>query len=247
MEDQQTAMRKSWFPRLSLLTAILLMTIAGMAMVIWQLSRELVLLRADNRQFRKELGSLSIDDENKIYAMQVPAADPMSDVSRYRIYLPANRKFILYSRWLTVPGRDANVSRQQWLDSLRQWKSGGFAPIESGEFTIDLQFRKKPMAESQFELISRRLGKPANMEGAVMPQLGEARGWTISSEAPRGEQKAINPADGIVLFALRDAGVTGTGASRRPTKPDETKEFPGLILWIQEDPQATTTTKTSAP
>jgi hypothetical protein len=226
------------------LSALLLITIAGMAMAIWQQSRELVSLRAENRQYRKELGSLSIDDEDKIYAMQVHVADPMSDVSRYRIYLPKKRKFMLYSRWLTVPGRSSNDSRQEWLDNLRQWKSGGFGPIDSGEFTIDLQFRKNPKAKNQFELIRQRLGQPANMEGAIMPQLGESQGWTISSEVPRGEQKEIDPADGIVLFALRDAGATSTGSR---AMPDETRELPGVILWIQEEPQATTTTKTSNP
>ena len=52
-------------PRFSLLTLLLLMAIAAMGIVIWQLWSEVEPLRAEVRNLRLETGRLTIDDPAK--------------------------------------------------------------------------------------------------------------------------------------------------------------------------------------
>ena len=84
-------------PRISILTALLLMTILGMAIVIVQLWREVGPLRAEVRQLRIESGRLTIDDPDKIHAMAVHSADTESKSWKWRMYLPAGHKYYLHS------------------------------------------------------------------------------------------------------------------------------------------------------
>ena len=86
--------------------SILLMTIVGMAVVLVQLWRESDAQRQEIGRLRAELGYLSIDNENMVYVKQIDVNEP--DTRRFRIYLPKNRKFKLYFRTLTVPGRQPN-------------------------------------------------------------------------------------------------------------------------------------------
>ena len=62
---------------MSLLTAVLLMTIVGMAIVIVQLWREVAPLRAEVRRFRDEMGQLTISDPSKFHAIEVRTSDKM--------------------------------------------------------------------------------------------------------------------------------------------------------------------------
>ena len=50
-------------PRFSLLTAFLLLTIAGLSIVVVQLWREIGPLRQEIRRYRNEIGELTIYDE----------------------------------------------------------------------------------------------------------------------------------------------------------------------------------------
>src|SRR5690606_31982136 len=89
------------------------LTIAALAVTVWRQSFEAEPLRQEVRRLRQELGHLTIDDENKIYAIQVPSAD--LNTKRFRVYLPKNRKFLLCSRIHTIPGRKLGQSRKEWF------------------------------------------------------------------------------------------------------------------------------------
>jgi hypothetical protein len=73
-------------PRLSLLSALLLLTIAGMAIVIVQLWREVGPLRREVQALRAEVGVLGIDDDRKIHAIQVK--QPIGFQWTWRLWLP---------------------------------------------------------------------------------------------------------------------------------------------------------------
>src|SRR5947207_15917846 len=78
-------------PRISLLTALLLMTIAGLAIVVVLQWREVGPLRAENRRMRDELGYLSIDDPTKAYAIQLKTVG--DEPWKWRVYLPPGGKY----------------------------------------------------------------------------------------------------------------------------------------------------------
>jgi len=83
-------------PRLSLLTALLLITIAASAIGIWKLYAEVVPLRAENRRLRDELGELSVEDVDKFYAILTPEGEPDKFRYKWRIWVPKGRKYLLY-------------------------------------------------------------------------------------------------------------------------------------------------------
>jgi hypothetical protein len=90
MNDPQQPMRPSLRPRLSLLSAILLMTIAGMAIVLVQLWREVGPLRDDNRRLRDEVGELTISDPSKIHAIEVRMKEPL--IWKFHVWVPEGQK-----------------------------------------------------------------------------------------------------------------------------------------------------------
>ena len=88
-------------PRLSLLTALLLTTLVGMAIVIAQLWREVGPLRAEVVQLRNETGRLSIDVPSNLYAVEVR---PEAERSwKWRVWVPKAEKAVLNLQWGDVP------------------------------------------------------------------------------------------------------------------------------------------------
>ncbi len=86
---------------MSLLTAMLLITIVGMAIKIVQLRLELDPLRRDLRMLRKSLGQLSIDDESKLHAIAVPTLQDLT--WSWRVWIPQGRQVTLHYQWGNVP------------------------------------------------------------------------------------------------------------------------------------------------
>src|SRR4051794_22261247 len=88
-------------PRLSLLTALLLITIAGMALVVARLWREVGPLRAELCQLRNEVGRLSIDDPTKIHAIEVRTNEPL--FWKWRVWVPEGTRATVSAQWGRVP------------------------------------------------------------------------------------------------------------------------------------------------
>ena len=109
MNELELTPERRWRPRISLVAALMFMAIVGMAIVMVQKWRESDAQRREIGRLRDELGYLSIDNENMIYVKQIDVNEP--DTRRFRIYLPKNKEFKLYSRILTVPGRQPNESK----------------------------------------------------------------------------------------------------------------------------------------
>jgi hypothetical protein len=107
-------------PRISILTALLLMTILAMALMIAHLWREIVSMRAELRALRDETGRLSIEDPTKIYAMGIRTNDQL--LWKWRIWVPDGAKVFLGAKWGDVPvtGVPKNVEMDQ-LEPGEQW------------------------------------------------------------------------------------------------------------------------------
>lgn len=73
-------------PRISILNALLLMTIVAMAIVIVQFWREIGPLRAEVKSLRAEVGKLVVDDKSRIHAVQAPNTD--EGFWKWRVWIP---------------------------------------------------------------------------------------------------------------------------------------------------------------
>ena len=80
-------------PRISLLAALLLMTVVGMAIVIVQLWLEVGPLRAENKRLNEERGTLVIGDPSQLHAIRIPARFAGEGRQSYRVYVPPGRTY----------------------------------------------------------------------------------------------------------------------------------------------------------
>jgi hypothetical protein len=226
------AAERSLRPRFSILSALLVLTIAALAVTVWRQNSEISPLRQEVRRLRQELGHLTIDDENKIYAIRVAAPDP--DINRFRVYLPKNRKFVLCSRIHTIPGRAPGQSRKDWFASLEG--SGGTSTIDSGEFTIDVHVDRPDVKSDHWNLHHDINGRGGGTCGSEMPWLNDRRRWTSEAEAGFDQQTERDADEGLVLFELRQGDLKEFAGGYSVTSPDKTKEQPGVMLWIEPAP-----------
>jgi hypothetical protein len=127
-------------PRISLLTALLLTTIIGMAIVLVQLWREVGPLRGEVQMLRNETGRLSIEDLGSIHAIEVRTNDPM--MWKWRVWIPKGMNVNAMVNWGTVPHEGVPNAQcgvelgpgEQWL-TLRVMRDSSdgkpFARIET--------------------------------------------------------------------------------------------------------------------
>ena len=226
------AAERSYRPRFSILSALLVLTIAALAVTVWRQNSELSPLQQEVRHLRQELGHLTIDDENKIYAIRVPSRD--SDTNRFRVYLPKNRKFILGSRIQTIPGRVPSQSRKDWLESLSG--IGSKSSIDSGEFTIDVEVKRDAAKGDHWNLHHSINGQGGGFVGSEMPWLNDRRRWTTEADAGFDQQTERDADDGLVLFELRQGNLKELTGGYSVTPADKSKEQPGVMLWIEPAP-----------
>jgi hypothetical protein len=217
-------------PRISILTALLLTAILGMAIVLVQLWRSVEPLRAENRRLRSELGYLSILDENKVYATEVASDEP--DTHRYRVYIPKKGTFKLHTRIFSIPGRPTAETKADWIATLLKSRSGSSSEIAPGEYTIDVKLRRNLDDEESWTMFISKQGKSAGSVGSKMPWLNDRRAWSYSSDVSASDQIEADPNAGLVLFKIGQATVTGSNGSYSMYPPDETKDHPGVMLWI---------------
>lgn len=226
------AAERSYRPRFSILSALLVLTIAALAVTVWRQNSELSPLQQEVRRLRKELGQLTIDDANKIYAIRVPSSD--LDTNRFRVYLPKNRKFILGSRIQTIPGRLQSQSRKDWLESLSG--IGSTSTIDSGEFTIDVEVKRDNEKADHWNLYHSINGRGGGHVGSEMPWLNDRRRWTTEADAGFDQQTERDADEGLVLFELRQGNIKELAGGYSVTPADKTKEQPGVMLWIEPAP-----------
>ncbi len=126
MSEPESAQKARWRPHVSLFSALLLLTIAGMAIVIVQLWCEIAPMRTELRALRTEVGRLTIDDPMRIQAITVVSDD--EHTSRWRIYIPPREDVSVYCNVGEVPktGIPAPTDRA--------------VPLDPGENLVTLKF-----------------------------------------------------------------------------------------------------------
>jgi len=198
-------MMPNFRPRISILTALLLMTIASMAIVMAQMGRQAAAMRRELKTLRTEVGVLTIDDDSKIHVVQV--REPGAYRWNWRIWLPKGRDYWLCASQKAPP---KGITKRQFSTFLGM---GGqeinlrvqLVPNENGKRTI---YMKGPAADCPlFEVEDARW-----VNGKTM--IGD----DVAGEKSQVSSKVDEP---LVLLRLYEA----PGVSQPPD---------GLLIWISD-------------
>lgn len=79
--------------RISLKTMLFSVAIIAIVLTVWQQTAELGPLRREVRELRDETGQLTIEDAEKIHAIQMATDYPLA--WKWRVYIPSGRKILL--------------------------------------------------------------------------------------------------------------------------------------------------------
>jgi hypothetical protein len=119
---------RSFRPRFSLVTALLVMALVACGLAIWRMGRETVPLREEVRHLRDLTGRLTVDDPSRVHAVRAQSTEP--DFWRWRVHVPSSKTFYLHISRAPVP-----------KDGLppRPFAAGGM-PMRPAEYFIELKF-----------------------------------------------------------------------------------------------------------
>jgi hypothetical protein len=212
MVDEQVSQSRPFRPRISLLSAIMLMTIAGMAIVIAQLWSEVGPLRAELVKLHNETGRLSVDDPTKIHAIEVRTSEPL--MWKWRVWVPEGPTVLARYRWGSNPSSGtppASASLQ----------------LKPGENWVTLRAHdKRPNSWSA------RLETATDYVGTSIREPDRWWQWPTSSSTDSGIGfTTAVVAEGDSTFVLKHYRVSpnrNRGQPLRPTDPTS-----GFIIWLE--------------
>jgi hypothetical protein len=238
MQEQPASAKKLWRPRFSILSALLLTTIAGMALVIAQLWREVGPLREEVRRYRAEAGILTIDDPSLVSGIQVGTKE---DRWKWRVYFPpgVNHKVYAYSGMIP-PGVD--VVQRNDLTSMNpgpgaiSYSFGG--PFE-GETIIEMRLKQDGGKWTMQVNFDGSGWSNLRLDDSFAEYLSNPNGaayWNSSLNA--NDQSDFTARERIFLLKRRRPQVMkalGGGS----TSGEAFGPAPGLALWIEPARAAT--------
>ena len=208
-------------PRLSLLTALLLTTIVGLAIVVAQLWREVEPLRVQVHSMRTELGMLNIDEPSVAQAIRVGTTE--GDHWRWRIYLPPGGKYELFTYFGTIP--PTNSPDQAWFKSVKKSGRGMYGACRDGEFLFDVRLVKE---DGRWSLVtSNGNGQSTNKISPIGDWLSE-RYRSINSAVGLEKASAFPNGQPMLLMKMLAPVVTPTGWEE-PKGPAS-----GIVVWIEQ-------------
>jgi hypothetical protein len=201
-------------PRISILTALLLMTILGMAIVLARLWHEVGPLRVEVRQLRNETGRLSIEDATKVHAIEVRTGEPL--LWKWRVWVPEGRTIVARTHWGQIPSSGVP-------------KADGSVHLHSGENWITL--RAHPSASGS--TWSAQLESEGNGVGMSIQEADRWWQWPTTSSTADGvsftTRVAGEPDSAFILKRHR------VSSSSNPSKLlDPTIQTSGFIIWLEE-------------
>lgn len=228
-------------PRISILNALLLMTIIGLSLVVFQLWREVVPLRVANRAMRTELGFLNIEDPNKSLAISVPTN--RNHEWRWRVYLPPGGQYSISAYTGNLPDQ-GKLQGKAWVDAARLTGSGISSSGSNlqGEFLIDARIDKE---DGHWTF---RVNPAGSMTISEPPDdwLSVDGSTSVVSSISNKSQTEFQPGQPIILMHLsKRPMVKLPGGGRSSTPPTGSAE--GIALWIEQMPPVPTPPPSAEP
>lgn len=208
-------------PRISLMTLLLLVAIFAMGIVIWQLNAELIPLRTEVRKLRDENGQLTIDQPEKIHAIQMGTDYPLA--WKWRVYIPEGRK-------VRIAHINHQISEDTPPDARDRLPESKNDHILSGpkEYVVTVKLDKMP---------DGRWRSGVSCDGVTTYQIvpDDASKWLKShssgSSIAQVDRKVSVESAGEALVLLRRRVFYNRGQIPPVNKPAETD---GLLVWLDE-------------
>ncbi len=223
-------------PRFSLLTAILLMTIVGLAIGVIQFWRKVGPSRIELRRLRAQTGQLTVDDPNTAQGVCIRKD---RDSWRWRLYLPPKGQNAYYLK--CASGHFPNgMHDKAWYSAIQR---GGNRSVSSpirldGEFTLQCSLSKEGndwIIDTEYERITNGIGIPGGLTTSVFEPSGDWLGIKDrfdSSSFDEDVQREFRPNEPILLLHIMRSEVeitpNGTQSVHAPTG-----EADGVALWIE--------------
>jgi hypothetical protein len=194
-------------PRFSLLTALLLLTIVGVAIVLVQLWREVGPLRAEVRRLRDEVGYLPVDDPGKLQAIQVDTGEEL--LWKWRVWLPENRVYLVRERSEEIP-KDGFPPEH-----------GSIGIRDPGEHVITYRITRDPRNGQWY----------GNLHAASGGTGKDAHPWvewpsrTSSGGGVGGTTRTFEPDERVELIRLRVSQASNSSMIEDPSA--------GFMIWLE--------------
>jgi hypothetical protein len=230
-------------PRLSISTALLLLTIAGMAIVIARLWREVGPLREVNKRLSEERGTLVIGDPNQLHAIKIPARFAGEGRESFRVYVPRGQSYIAFVHVNDVP--KAGLPERKKLPDHAGILGGShgrlFARLDSGEHTVSLRrVRRGDGADVVlvvgFASPNISLDASANTSKDRWPtELPET--YSVFEDGVGAKTVAAEGTEPLVLLRRRILGVSRESTYVSYTRPEPDFPLDGALLWVERAPQ----------
>jgi len=132
------------FPRISILAALWLMTVVGMAIVIAQQWRLIKPMRDELTMLRNETGRLSIDDRRNFHAIRVRTGGEY--VWKWRVWIPEGREYRI------------NVATQNIPKDGFPPTNGMIALSDAGESWIEYRITKSEDGQNWMDMLTTSNG-----------------------------------------------------------------------------------------
>jgi hypothetical protein len=238
-------------PRFSLFSMVLLTTIVALAVGLYSSARRNSHLqaineqvKAENKQYRDELGIFEIEDPEKLHVLQIPTEG--STPRKYRVYLPPGRRYAARYKVNDIPEQgttlgsfNGTIEPGTWVFSIKFDRSQDASghPQSHGSFTLR---REQQSDGNRVNVTGVGVSEHKN-DWIVNKETGEsAFGWT---EPPR-ELQVLDPSEPLVLYRVRAHDiVVKTRDAEGELESWSTQHLPGevdgFMWWIESEPLPT--------
>ena len=229
-------------PRISLLTALLLMTIAGMALVLIRLWREVGPLRADNKRLDEERGTLAIGDPNQLHAIKIPARFAGEGRQSFRLYVPPGKSYLAFVQVNNVPkaGLPKLTKLPDHAGILGNFQGRLFARLGPGEHTVAIRtVRRGDRADivliTGFASPTISLDASANTPNDRWPTVAPET-YSVFGGGVGATTIAAEGTEPLVLLRQRILGVARESTYVSYTTPEPDFPLDGVLLWVERAP-----------
>jgi hypothetical protein len=228
-------------PRISILTALLLVTILCTAMVVTHLWREVGPLRIENKRLNEERGTLVISDPNLLHAIRIPDRFAGEDRTSFRVYVPKGQRYVAFAQVNDIP--KAGLPKRK-LDSKRAKLVGNaqgqlFAGLDEGEHVVTIHTTHYGLKADIS--ISASLNSPhitldaaANTKKDVWPTV-EPDAFTIHGDGVKSTTITAKANEPLVLMRYRiEAREADPKVITTLHWPEPEYPLDGVMLWLEQ-------------
>lgn len=226
-------------PRISILNAMLLMTIIAMAIVIVQFWRKIGPLQAENKRLNEERGTLVIDDPTKVHAIKIPARFAGEDRTSFRVYVPPGQRYMAFVQVNNIPKVDFPERKPLpgHAGILGNFQGRLFARLDPGDHVVTVRtVRRGRIAD--ISLIASltdphtTLDASATTSKEVWPTV-VPEAYSVYGDGVESRTVSVDQTERLVLMRYRIQAVSPELQRATYSIPEPGTQLDGVMLWVE--------------